>query len=160
MIRGRITVDDYIAAQRLHSCRLRISSIVFAVLAIIYGVIDQFVLNVGRGNFIIGLGLISLATTWFVNRFGYPNRARKSIAIQPEFQQDFIYSWNSEAISGESSTGRSNRPWKYYKKIAESEKIFLLYQNDNLYEVIPKRWFVDEAQLAEFRTIAKNARRV
>lgn len=67
------------------------------------------------------------------------------------------YTWDSDFIAAQGVSGQSRRAWKNYAKFKENEEMFLLYHADNMFEMLPKRWFISDAQIAEFRGCASRA---
>lgn len=157
MITGKVSIEDFIAAQRLHvRPTLRRQRVVLAVLAVI-GLIVALAGYVFIGIVIVGAGAGGLIGQFVDIRFLFPRRLTRLYNQQAALRSDFHYSWDAEHISSESSSGSSKRPWVDYVKSKENEQLFLLYQADNLFEVIPKSWFRDPELVTSFRQLASRA---
>lgn len=102
---------------------------------------------------VIGAWLIEL----MVSRVFLPRKVKRLYSQQKDFASAFVYKWDNIFIEAEGVSGRSKREWKNYLKYSEDKNMFLLYHNDIMFEMIPKRWFSDQTQMNEFRELAKQA---
>ena len=64
------------------------------------------------------------------------------------------YNWDAETVSVQSSRGTGQRRWNDLRKVKENDRLVLLYTTDVLFEVVPKGWFSNAAQLDQFRAYA------
>ncbi len=74
-----------------------------------------------------------------------------------DLSSPFTYTWNAEFLEAQGKSGHAKREWRNYVKFKEDEKLFLLYHADNIFEMLPKGWFQDQAQVADFRLHAGKA---
>jgi hypothetical protein len=161
MITGSIAVDDYLAAQRLHR-RLKVRRhFIFGVAAIAIGILllifsdylddllSYLIIAGGLGAF-----LGEAINAWYI-----PRRTRKLHAQQKELHGTFTYSWDAQGLEANSVAGHTRRDWSIYHNVREDDHVVLLYHNDNLFEMIPKRWFADGAVLEQFRRAILNVKK-
>jgi hypothetical protein len=87
-----------------------------------------------------------------------PWKVRRIHRQQKDLAFPFTYTWDSEFLKAQSVGGQSKRKWTNYVRCKENENLFLLYHADNLFEMFPKSWFQDQAQLIEFRSLANRAK--
>ena len=158
MITGTITPDDYLIAQRLHRRKAAKLRYLAGVLAILLG-LGAWLLSEGTiASVLIGVGIGVLIGEIITRRWLLPHRVRKLHHQQREFAHPVTYSWNSDVIEASSASGHSRRAWTVYHKMRENEDVVLLYHSDNLFEMIPKRWFRDASALDQFVALARNAK--
>lgn len=157
MISGIVTPEDHFTAQFLHRREVTRRSYVICGAMVAVGtacfLFGQLIVGwafVGGG---IGCAIGEFATA----RIFLPRKVRRLHMQQKEFASEVAYKWDAEYLEGRSSTGASKRPWKNYFKLKESESVFLLYQTENIFEMIPKTWFESDAQMDEFRRNAQLA---
>jgi hypothetical protein len=156
MITAQITVDDYIAAHRLHHRRRTIT--IYAVCAVI--VIGAIVLWAAGWKYWIILlftGLGGLLGQWWDDRVGLPRKVRKLYAQFKGIEEPAELSWDAEHVAGRSARGEGRRKWNEYARFVENDEVMLLYITDQLWEVYPKRIF-QPPQLEEFRKLARVVR--
>jgi hypothetical protein len=154
MITGSISVNDYMQAQRLHRKSFAKWSNISAAVIAACGVV---MLMAGPRQF----GVIALFTgvgaflgEYFVAYIYLPRKVKKLHTQQKALTSQFTYSWDTQHIEAQSSTGSSRRPWDHYAKVKEDENIFLLYHADNMFEMLPKSWFPSSEAIDEFRKLA------
>ena len=155
MISGTVSAEDHIAAQRLHARSaqgyLRTFFFLAAAITVLW--------------FFTGGGYLSYVTIvvcgcmggFIGNRWYLPRRIRKLHRQRPDFASPFTYAWTSEQLEGTSAFGNSRRRWDAYHKFKEDDRLMLLYQADNVFEVFPKVWFANACALEEFRALAATA---
>jgi hypothetical protein len=155
MIRAQVTVDDYIAAHRLHHRRRTIIFYaIFAAIALV-GVI----LGASGWKYwlIVMLGGVGgLLGQWWDDRIGLPGKVRKLYAQFKGIEDPGELSWDTEYIEGRSERGQGRRKWTEYARFVENDEVMLLYITDQLWEAFPKRIF-DGEQLEQFRKFAQRA---
>jgi hypothetical protein len=72
-------------------------------------------------------------------------RARRVFAQTKELHVPVRFSLGDSGLTMENANGRSTMPWDHILKWRESRDLFLLYPNDILFYMIPKRCIADEA---------------
>ena len=157
MITGTITTIDYLKAQRLNRKKAELR----------WFTVSSFTIAVGLILLALGMGLTSLfflaggiggIIGELVSSFGVlPRKARRLHSQQKDLAFPFTYTWDSEFLECKGISGQARRPWTNYVRVKENNEFILLYHADNLFEVFPKRWFSNQAQMEEFRRFAKRA---
>jgi YcxB-like protein len=154
MITGTISASDYLDAQRLHRARAVHWIFVLCGVSIAVGIAVAVFYQRRLGIIFSCAGVGGLITEVILSSFFLPRNARRLHRQQRDFASPFTYSWDDEFLEGKSVSGQSKRKWRDYAKYKEDEKVFLVYHADNLFEVLPKNWFRDQAQIDEFRSFA------
>lgn len=155
MISGKISVDDFLAAQRLH--RRPVMRRLFIVLAVMF-VLGVLMMTMGYfmlGAIFVGAGAGGFIGELFVSRFSRARKLRRIYRQQASFRASYTYSWDEESLKAESETGQGRRLWTDYIRIREDERMFLLYHSDVMFEMLPKSWFRDQDQVDAFRRLAE-----
>ena len=154
MITGRISVNDYLSAQRLHRSSIAKWSNVATGAMAICGLL-MLLAGVNQMGLIVLLGGVGgLVGEYFVANVQLPRRVARLHAQQKDLAEQFTYSWDNQYIEAQSQTGSARRPWTHYAKVKEDKHMFLLYHSDNIFEMLPKSWFPNLATLDEFRKLA------
>ncbi|WP_254460733.1 YcxB family protein [Xanthomonas sacchari] len=159
MISGTITVEDYLATQRLHQRRaLRRLMLAMAVLLLIGLTLCAFARH-GSGMAILGVvlagagggGLIgqTIQSAWTM-----PRKVRRLYAQQAALRHRLTYRWDEAGLEVTWADGHVRRSWRDYVRYRESPQVLMLYQNDILFDLVPTAWFVDAAQRDAFRQLA------
>ncbi|MCC4597917.1 YcxB family protein [Xanthomonas campestris pv. phormiicola] len=158
MISGIISVDDYLAAQRLHQRRpLRRALVLTATLLlagvplVIVGTSDAVCVVGGMLGGIGGGGLIGLALLY---GWKLPRKLRRLHAQQAALRHAITYAWDETGLEVRWSGGQARRPWTDFIRYRESPQVLLLYHNDMLFDMVPTSWFADAAQREAFRRLA------
>lgn len=92
-------------------------------------------------------GLIMLSTPFF-RKMGL----RRRWAREPLHHQEHIISFAKSRIHYLLGDFESDLPWTYFQSWIESPDGFLLITGENVFNLIPKRAFVNEDQIKNFRT--------
>ena len=152
MIQGNISATVYIDAQLLHRSP-GLKRYLFGVLLALVGAVLFLLDKITWGSIFIGVGLGAIAGELGASKLFIPWKTRRLYQQHKDLASLFTYTWNEDCIEAKSDSGQTRRPWENYLKHKENEKLFLLYHADNMFEMFPKRWFKDEAQLSEFRRL-------
>ena len=156
MVTATVTVDDYIAAHRLHyQRRTKLLYLVWSVLLAIGIGIAILELRMWAPIVILG-GLGALLGHWWDDRVGLPNKVRKLYGQFKGISEPTEISWSAEFVEARGPNGQGKRKWRDYVRFKENDEVFLLYITDQLWEAFPKRCF-NSAQLEEFRSHAMAA---
>ena len=157
MITGTISANDYLNAQKLHRKKAVRWYYAASCIALVIG-LGLLILAQSTTSFmLIGAGLGGMVGEFAVSSILLPWKVRRIHRQQKDLASPFTYSWNSEFLEAQGASGHARRAWKNYAKYRENEKVFLLYHADNLFEMLPKNWFRDQAQMNEFRAYAEQA---
>jgi len=160
------TVDDFIAAQRLHAWQsyvsvkgLRALLILWAIyfglamlLTNLWPVSHPAILAVATGAVTIAVA----AGITGVNALLTPRRSRRLYQQQRALHEPFELRWSGESFELSSGSGSGRHPWNHFVKAVEDRHSLMLYQSDLLYNLVPKR-VVDETSLASMRAALHGA---
>lgn len=157
MIHGVFSEEDFLAAQQLHCRRANRLWLAFSAAMTVIGAFWMYLDNGRIANVMFFGGIGAAVSQWFNTQVFFPRqmnrifRQNKALALS----SGFTYEWDDEFLSGRSEQGSSKRPWADYWRVKEDEKIILIYHAENLFEMIPKRWFGDAESLANFRRLTQ-----
>ena len=157
MIEGTITATDYLAAQRLHLRRRLIILCAIEALLFVLATVLLILTNDPITIFVFSgfLGLFAIVLlNWFIV---LPRKSRRHTRQMKLDQLHIQLHWDDEALSSASEQGQARKAWRDYVKSRADQHIVLLYHADNLFTMIPARWFDSEAQRAEFLRLAGKA---
>jgi len=154
MITGTISIADYLHAQRLHRKSIAKWSYIASAAIAACGVVMLVVGSTNYGLIALCASLGSLIGESVSSRFLLPRRVAKLHAQQKALSEQFTYSWDAEQILAQSPVWSAKRPWSHYIKVKEDAHVFLLYHNDQIFEVLPKSWFPSPDSIIEFRKLA------
>ncbi|PKV14045.1 YcxB family protein [Xanthomonas prunicola] len=156
MITATISLEDHLAAQRLHARHSSNRLIVFLAVLLLIGAgllklsgareIIGPVLIGGGGGGLIGLALLHV--------WGLPRRIKRLHAQQASLRHPYTYAWDENGLEVTWADGHFRRPWSDYIRVRENDRVLLLYHNDRLFELFCPHWFADKAQYEAFRQLA------
>jgi hypothetical protein len=156
-IAGQCLWTDYLEAQRTHRQKRgwrRVGWIALWVL--ITGQIGLFALAaLGDSQWAWPLGLlvaVLAANVWF-ERVRLPRYCRRIYDQQRGMREPFRSWLSATEIRSETALGTSAHDWTAFIRWRESAGLFLLYQSDCLFNMVPKRSFGSEAELVRFRRL-------
>jgi hypothetical protein len=156
MIIATVTVDDYIAAHRLHlERRIRLLYVAWAVL-VVAGIAAALAGQKFWAPVLILCGLGGLLGQWWDDRVGLPKKVRKLYDQYEGIGDPTEITWTPELVEARAPSGQGARKWKNYVRVKENDRVILLYITDQLWQVFPKSCFTD-VQLKEFRGHAMQA---
>ncbi len=145
-----ITVDDFVGYLRLLQRRLNAIGVVMGIAVMGVGAVIAVMTSdpiTGVWTFGIGVTLVALAGTEFLDRWRVQRGARSLIGTNASFTFD------DEGIAAESATGSGRVAWSSVTKLLRSERV-LVVKRDRIPVVwIPTRAFASPADadsLAEF----------
>jgi len=156
-LQGQLTEDDYLAAlllARRHNKTFRVVRsglwILIGVLAVVYSIV-----SLDNPRFAIQLlVLAAVAGVLLLERHVFlPLRAQRIFRQQRSMREPFEISYDAEGVCWESAVTTRRLPWHYYVRWAEDARYFLLYQSDWTLEILPKRFFGSDEQIASFRDL-------
>ncbi len=152
-VSGRITPAIYLQAQQLHRARaVKIAYLCCAALALVG--VAGIALGYRWGLMVFAAGIGGLLGQWIAERFYIPYKVKKLHGQYKDLSSEFTMTWDAQYLQGQGPSGRSQRLWSNYCKWKEDRHVFLLYIADNLYEMMPKAWFADAAEIDDFRRCA------
>lgn len=157
MINGKISVIDYLQAQRLNRKSVAKWVNISATVISACGVAMLIAGSKHLGVLTISAGAGGFLGEYVVAYIYLPYKVKKLHAQQKSLVNKITYSWDSQHIEAQSDIGSSKRPWNHYVKVKEDAHVFLLYHTDNMFEMVPKSWFPNSEAIDEFRTMALGA---
>jgi hypothetical protein len=79
-----------------------------------------------------------------------PRRARRFVSQQKSIQGEISIGWDAEGVAFIAKAGQSRIAWDDYFKWLENESVLVLFQSENLLNVLPKRCLTND-QVTEVR---------
>ncbi len=154
-----IAANDLVEANRIH---LR-GKLAWLLLFFSIGLIAVWVYVIlskpmGLGTDLL-LGLLVIVVGALGGLGGYalqyflivPISAGISYRQQRSLRRSFNLSWNEDGVATTSASATGLMPWSDYRKWLEGKNLFLLYHSNRLYQLVPKRAFVDQEGVTRFR---------
>jgi hypothetical protein len=153
-ITGTYTIKDLEAAAWVH-IRLRRS---FAILGLLLIAVALFILgyaffssrptSLGWGLWVLVAGLLYIVLFLC---FGIPFNARRMYKQRKDLQRECTFSVSELGLHFSTEGMAGTKPWTDYLSWKEGKDTVLIYIADNLYQMIPKRFFTSDADLQAFR---------
>jgi len=123
-------------------------------LAVIAAVISLYFAFADREGFFIPVFLVAmLAYLAFLFLFIQPKRVRKIFRQQKIMQSPYSFTVTDEAVITKSDVGDTKLTWDYFVKWKEGKNLFMMYQSDVLYHMVPKRCFASPEEMTQFRQL-------
>ena len=164
-IEFHIEEDHVVDATRRATVRRLTSSTVGRVLVggVVLAMVFGAVLSLLSGDWsplvtMLLMVAIGAATITLLTRFVTPAMARRHHRQMAAFRDPVTVSWTDEGLSLESSRGSIRMAWKDFVDWAETPTVFLLYQSDLLYNLIPRSAVTSEEE-ADLRRLLQSIRR-
>lgn len=167
----RLTLKDYQEANQTHFQKMRRLSYIFCwLLSIFFGVIGLLSViasillltgmisdnNLEEPISTLINGCVFLAVAIFVNPT--LNLLQRYLIYRnwksnPSIREPVNIEVTEEGIDFEGATFKSAIKWQIYTNFLESKNLFMLYQSNNLFNMIPKRAFSSNEQINQFRDL-------
>jgi hypothetical protein len=153
---GQLTADDDVAANKLHMQRRgwqRVRWIVFWVLLGVGGLLSAeiAVQDPKAGLTPLLLILFIAAVQLFVRLFYLPRRVCRVYSQQRSLHLPFEAVCTDSGIDCTSANSRTQLPWSHLIRWKEGATLFVVYQSDLMFNVVPKRGFTQPEHVDEFR---------
>jgi hypothetical protein len=161
---GQLLWTEYLRSQYLHyRPRPWLAIAGTVILALIvwasYVTISDWVS--GSGPWILAvICVVTLLYLVFYVGVIIPISAYRIFKQQKSLNLPFSIEATPGAFCAFNETGKTTMPWSHFVKWKESERLLLLYHSDILFNLVPKRLFQSDAELAEFRGFLGGVRRV
>src|SRR5262245_45716900 len=154
-LRGEITQQDYLRAQWLFMKPRRSFRIAAYILLALYGLLAVLVLATGlavdeplhAATFL--LSPVAFVPLWYLRRRLLVRMYRR----QPSLGGTHAYSLHPDRIMFTSEHATGEARWSVYTKWREDDHLFLIYQGENIFTLLPKRWLDDVPQVADVRRL-------
>lgn len=151
MVKGKVSIDEYIAAHRLHRRRIATAMRWGLALLAAASVPLSFLVSPKWGVVLAGAAIGGLVGETIQSRLFLPLKLRR-LYSQVRNRTDVTYAWDAEKLILDSPRGHVERPWRDFLKAREDGQVILLYHNDALFEILAKRWFDGRSDLDAFRS--------
>ncbi len=159
-IAGQLTADDYVAANRLHMQKRgwkRLAWILvwsfLALGALASGLIAIQDPRTGLPTFSI-LVVVALLNV-FVRMVYLPRRARRVFSQQRNLHATFECRVTEAGLDSTNANTTTHLPWTYIIRWKEGPALFVLYQSDLVFNLVPKRLFAHAADVDAFRALVR-----
>lgn len=93
--------------------------------------------------------LIGILTNPYVKKF----QLSRVYNSQPSLREPVNLKITEEGLKLQGASYESKLQWQVYTKFLEAKNVFLLYQSNNCFNIIPKRAFLNVEQIEEFRSL-------
>ncbi|QST00982.1 YcxB family protein [Pontibacillus sp. ALD_SL1] len=158
-VSGTITLDEFKKYQAYHVRRINLSF--FFVLLVMFtlmfvSVIDAiwFVSIWFAALFaLVPSGLFLLSVKVF-NR----NRAKKEFESDAVAHKEMTYTFNEEGVHQKGRRSDNYYEWSDFSSFQETPELFLLYVSKRKAILLPKRFFENQEQQEQFKTIVRERR--
>jgi hypothetical protein len=158
MISGVVTEQDYVDAHVLHRRPVAVAVNWTMAVILVVGLI-LLLFGIRMWGLMLSIGGIGGFIGEAIQAHLYiPAKVKKLYAQFKGIDTPITYRWNSSALTVQSERGGGERKWSDFLKLKENDRLFLLYSTDLLFEIVPKTWFANPAQMDEFRVSAKGKR--
>jgi len=155
-VAGEIVEEDYLRAQWLHvkpRRRYRIAGYVVLALFVLTS-IPVVVTSVSLRNSELAFSFFGPVVALVALAALQLHMHRRTYRRQPSLQGTHRYTFNEDRVASQSPLGTGEAEWSVFTKWREDSRIFILYQAENLFHMLPKRWFDgDETKINEFRDL-------
>ena len=146
----QISEADYIQAQKLHLRARPVFKMIFIIVClIVICCMGLAILNlISGGSSLKSLGISSAVILYLLFLFLYflPRRWKRLYAQSKLLQAEVSYSFREDALIVESEKGNCTIQWSDYHKWKVDDNQILLYQADNIFNIVPKRIFTDSSE--------------
>jgi 4-amino-4-deoxy-L-arabinose transferase-like glycosyltransferase len=158
----RITREDFIDAQKLHRSKgptafvraIRLGAKVLVGSAFLILIISAAVTR-DRGLWSNMARVIVLLVVWSLAMWVWvPLSWRRSYAKDRRLEHEFAASNSEDGIHLQSPDFGANLKWALYLRFLESDRIFLLYQTNRMFNLFPKAAFAP-GEIDEFRQLVR-----
>jgi len=153
----QLTPEDYVQSCFVHMRPrpvIKWAGYFVLSLAVIAVVISLYFALVDREGFFIPIFLVvMLAYLAFLFFFIMPKRVRKIFWQQKTMQSPYSFTVTDEAVITKSDVGDMKLTWGYFVKWKEGKNLFMMYQSDVLYHMVPKRCFASPEEMTQFRQL-------
>ena len=159
-LKGRIAVEDLMTAQWVH-VRPRRSFAVVGILLLglaVFFVAKSFVEHrqslTDPMSWIFPVFLVYVA---FITFIWVPRKVRRTYAQRKDLHHDISMVVTNSGIASQTERGNSTKPWSDYLKWKEDKNIFLLYLSDQMFQMVPKRFFATHEDIDAFRSMVRHS---
>jgi YcxB-like protein len=152
-VRYQLNGDDCLECLRVHNPRVRskaVRSVLLSLVVIALGALG-LTLPGGKGWAWLSIGFgAAILIVGPLSRLYLVSRIRKQWSQMDPMELVV----GETGFASDTRGAQSDVKWSRFLRLRESRQHFMLYQSADLYQIIPKRGFVGEEDLARFREIA------
>jgi hypothetical protein len=145
----QLSEDDLVAAARLHGWTAMSSKKIIALLVLVLIVVMAVMYSTMTGSgparpddiwFLVAFGVVIAPAIYVAVIYTVlPQSARRAYRQQKSLHETMHAKWSRSGVEWQAASGQSQTPWGHYAKWNEDSRLFLLYQSDQLYQLLPKR---------------------
>lgn len=155
---GQLTADDYVAANKLHMQKRGWRRVMWIVFWVLLGVgallsADIAIQDPKAGLPPLLLILLIAAVQLFVRLFYFPSRVRRVYSQQRNLQLPFESVCTDSGIESSNANSTNRLPWNHLIRWKEGPALFVVYQSDLIFNIVPKRCFAEPEQVDAFRSL-------
>ena len=81
--------------------------------------------------------------------------ARNTLRTSPAFKGDLCYVFDENGVETTTSASQSRMTWAGFHRAVETKDFVLLYMSSRVFHIVPKKAFVDESQLQNFKSLLR-----
>jgi YcxB-like protein len=162
-VRFRWTADDLSQAYRYHfrhTCRLGFRfGLHFLFGALLLGGVLMLTTSgpAGKAPLLISLEFMGVGIYWFVFRSLDRRWAvRRQFKKRPDRDVELEWRIDANKIQMHSALGQSEVQWQAFTKMLRTPAGVILYPNDQIYHLLPRRGFESDAEFERFVVLAKS----
>jgi len=154
-IQGTITADEHLSAQLLHRARHRVRRWLWRVMWILVAValvLYVLIVTVERGYAPMILLILLAPMVLLLERYvAFPRRVARIYRQQVSLRAQLTMRIDENGLQTASPIGNASQPWSHFLKWAEGPAIFVVYQSEVLFQMIPKRLLASTADVDQVR---------
>jgi hypothetical protein len=154
----RITAHDYAQAQMLHSgfrSQLYLAGFTAFTLSgfvvvdtTAHGKVDPLLCAIEASIWLLGIAVFAGCWPELVRK-----RSAKMFTQDKLLQLPYHFEIDDTSLSIRTEWGNQNVPWSSTHKWKSNDKMILVYANDLLFRMFPRRWFSSAADFAGFKEL-------
>jgi hypothetical protein len=157
-----ITREDFIDAQKLHrskSPRRIVRGLVLVAKVCVVAVLILLIVLAAvirdRNIWLTYAPLVGLLVVWVLLYWVWaPFNWRRTYTKDRRLQDAFTVDISEEGVQMGSATFDANLKWGLFLRFLESDRVFLLYQTNRMFNLLPKSAFAP-AEVEEFRQLLR-----
>ncbi len=160
-ISGSMNLEDFVSAFRWFIMRRRRAYLIVCWLLIGSGLVMLIEVSLGsrRPTEWILVGILTAIVVAFAvaaPRLTSRRLAKQQYSSTPGIALPTTYVFDREGVSSVNAEASSRQSWATYYEVHETDPNFILLRSRALMHILPKRYFRDELQIAEFRALVRD----
>jgi len=155
---GQLTSDDYLAANKLHMRTRGWKRMLWIVFWVLLGVgallsADIAIQDPNAGLPPLLLILLIAGVQLFVRLLYLPRHVRRVYSQQRNLQLPFESVCTDSGIESSNANSTNRLPWNHLIRWKEGPALFVVYQSDLIFNIVPKRCFAEPDLVDAFRSL-------